>query len=608
MPRPFRTTAVGTVSLLKKDEEETIPCSVPGAPSVRTAGWIRDEVKKAVKHTRVRMTQFWREDGVNLVKVLRDVEEKKGAYPQGYRNLLYITNFSRTQQGQAQVVTKVLSLDDDALVQGLVCVEYTHEHIRFSWKVATIDNDKQAVDAKCLLEAAKSLADDYSDDPTACSFSASAQMTKGSEGEIQVLETTVPNINWAYSALWKYMAVMRERDPSFFLKVMVVTGEIGGRGVRYKTAKTHQFVLTDMFHAFAVSAKQQITAHGTGTLQIIGRLCTMAKDISECPTIKLWIPGDCWTLIKLWMEAFDTLPDLLEYKRGKGILTMEEALEQATRDPSIPFPHLQQLLTAPTGHNSRGERLYARPSHLLTPCKQLCQKLGEHPSVVRVASLRFNDRQEEMKAAMAEHAVAVAASIAEGDDEEASAAAAGPMPPVAPGEVSVAEPRDLRRNALNRKRSERYPHNSLGSRAERMALVNANQELKQVYSAVEDHFSMEVGTGYSNDESGWAMAADHVHIQDIENEGGTAHKISQKLQESAPHAIDVPAQLKILVSLGLIQTSEAFRHCRRLKEPLYWVPMDQGRPLAVDEDPSQISQGPAAKRRSRRPRGSPSKT
>ena len=82
----------------------------------------------------------------------------------------------------------------------------------------------------------------------------------------------MPNINWGYSVLWKYMTEMKKRDPSFFLKMMPLAGEIGARGVRYKSAKTHQFVLTDMFHAFAVSSTAQVCAHGTGTVQAIGRL------------------------------------------------------------------------------------------------------------------------------------------------------------------------------------------------------------------------------------------------------------------------------------------------------------------------------------------------
>ena len=597
MPEPFRTTAAGTISLLKRDEGEVIHCNVPGELPVRTAGWIKEQVKKCVK--RPRISQFWREDGVNLVKVLRDMEEKKDAYPQGYRNLLYMTNFSRTQQGQTQVVTKMLS-GEHALAKGLVCVEYTHKHIRFSWKVVTNDDKKPCVDGNCLLKAVKSLADD-TDDPMACSFSQNARMAPAPEGEIAMLETTVANINYAYSVLWKYKEAMREGDPAFFLKVMVVTGEIGGRGVRYKTAKTHQFVLTDMFHAFAVSSKQQITAHGTGTLQAIGRLCTMAANISECPTIKLWIPGDCWKLIKLWMECVDALTDLLEYKRSKGIITMEETLAQATRDPSLPFPHLQQLLTAPTGQNSRGERLYARSTHLSTPCKQLSKTLGEHPSCTPVESLRFDDRQEEMKSAMAEHAVKVAASNAEEDDPEASAAAEGPLPPVAPGEVSVPEPRDLPRRIVNRGKRSECQRPSLGSREERMVSVNANPALKRVYDTVEQHFPMEVGTGHMYDEAGGYGGNEIIDLQDMEDLGGTADDISKKINDSA--AINVPAQLKLLVMSGLVGSSEKWKYLKPQMVTRYWVPMDRGNPLAVDEDPSQCSQGSAAKRPRGRPRG-----
>ena len=600
MPEPFRTSEkTGMISLLQKATEVPIDCCVLGAPTVRTAGWIRDQAREAAKGSRIRMTQFWREDGVNVVKVLHDMQKNQGAYPQGYRNFLYMTNHSRTQQGQELVVTKVLSLDEENQVKGLICMEYTHKHIRLSWTVAKNADGTQAVDADCLLTAAKSLMDEYPDDPIACSFSESAQMTEAREGEIQTLTFTVPNINWGYSVLRKYMNERKRRDAAFFLMVMVVAGEIGGRGVRYKTAKTHELVLTDMFYAFAVSPTHQISAHGTGAMQALGRLCTMAADISECPTIKLWTPEHCWTLIKLWMEAFDRLTDLLDYKRQHGFLTMEEALARATRDHSIPFPHWQQLLTAPTGHNSKGHSLYARPSHLNTPSKQLIRKLAEHPMCVPVEPLRFDDGREEMKAAMAEHAVEIAAKTME-DNGESIAASEGPLPPVGPGEVSIAEPKDRHRRTVHR--GKRKGEHQLGPKEERMNIMSPSPDFQKVYEIMVRHFTMEVGTGYATDVEGLNVAGvDIVDINDIENFAGTVKDVSNKLAH--PHRSNIGSVLKALVSLGLVQVSSNFPRCRRLKQVRYWIPVDKGRTLAVDEDPLEYSQGSASRRG--RPSGKP---
>jgi len=271
MPHPFRTSCNGTITLRKKDEDEEIQLRDPNnnnALMYQTAGWLKEKAKKAVLQSKVRMDQFWREDGVNLVKVLRDMHDKQELYPQGYRNLLYMTNFSRGEKDQVKVAKMMLSLDgeNEVLTNGLICIEFTYQHVRLSWKAGPF------VDAHCLFESAKSLMREYVDEPTGYAFGDSCQMAMAAEGEIQTLESAVPNINWGYSVLWKYMTEMRKRDPSFFLKMMPLAGEIGARGVRYKSAKTHQFVLTDMFHAFAVSSTAQVCAHGTGTVQAIGRL------------------------------------------------------------------------------------------------------------------------------------------------------------------------------------------------------------------------------------------------------------------------------------------------------------------------------------------------
>lgn len=151
--------------------------------------------------------------------------------------------------------------------------------------------------------------------------------------------------------------------------------------MRYKSAKTHQFVLTDMFHAFAVSSTQQVCAHGTGVLQAISRLCSMDPELKDGPTRKLWMPANCWALTKLWMECFDHLPDLLKLKRDLetrdgNFLSMEELLKRVTQDPAQPFPCMQQMLTAPTGHKKNGDAPYVRPDHMLRPSKDRVEASG----------------------------------------------------------------------------------------------------------------------------------------------------------------------------------------------------------------------------------------
>ena len=478
MPWPFKTSANGTISLPKRLEDEemelfdrdntTAEGEIP--KMIQTAGWLRDKVKKAKTKSSERMDKFWRNDGVNLVHVLRDMHEKQEDYPQGYRNLLYMTNFSRQEKVQSNVVDLVLSFADvnngrdEALVMDLICVEYTYKHVRFSWIAGN------GVDGGCLLESCKALMDEPDDfnDSIGFSFGKTAAMSDDVEdGQIQQLESEVPNINWAYSALWKYKTSMKKSNPAFFLKVMVVAGEIGSRGVRYKAAKTHQFCLTDMFHAFDVSSTTQICAHGAGTLQSIGRLCSMVKNISECPKIKLWMPEDCWKMTNLWLEANDCLPDLLEKKRqleedkGAG-MTMRQLLKHVTQDEAIArdFSPMRKLLTGATGHNKRGAALYARDNHMITPCKNRAESLAKDPACLPSDPIEVDKDKDKRRAEMAEHLVHEAIKDdGEGDvDASSDVSEEGPCPPVARGKQSYPQPKKkVVRPAHNRHGTSAFP-------------------------------------------------------------------------------------------------------------------------------------------------------
>jgi len=454
MPSPFKTATNGTISLPKQsvdDEMILMDPRTPGGRMTQTAGWLRDKVKRAKTKSSERMDKFWRFDGVNLVRVLQDIHDKKEEYPESYRNLLYMTNFSRQEKDQVRVVDLVLSLGGEhkELVEDLICVEFTYKHLRFSWCAGGgVDKDTLKASVEWLKDGS------HRNDPVGFSFGERAVLSDAEDGEIQILETDVPNINWAYSVLWEYKTRMERKDPTFFLKVMVVAGEIGARGVRYKAAKTHQFCLTDMFHAFDLSSTMQICSHGAGTLQSIGRLCSMVRDLSKCPTITLWMPEDCWKLTKLWMEALDCLPDLLSKKlelehRTQTHLSMEDLLKHVTQDPATAsaFPDLQRLLTAPTGHNKKGDPLYARADHMLAPGKQRAEKLASDPGCLQAQPIELDLDKEERREEMAKNLVDQVAEGGSDDDDGSSSQESdeGPCPPVAKGERSVPQPKAKRR-------------------------------------------------------------------------------------------------------------------------------------------------------------------
>lgn len=75
--------------------------------------------------------------------------------------------------------------------------------------------------------------------------------------------------------------------------------------------------------------------------------------------------------------------------------------------------------------------------------------MSKHPACVRVDQVELNDRHEERRAEMADHYVERAA--AENDDESSNEEGGdGLLPPVAPGEKSIPQPKTLIRRTVNR--------------------------------------------------------------------------------------------------------------------------------------------------------------
>ena len=114
----------------------------------------------------------------------------------------------------------------------------------------------------------------------------------------------------------------------------------------------------------------------------------------------------------------------------------------------------------------------------IPPASNSFENWRSTPSACRSILYALNDGQEQMKAAMAEHAVEIAAKTMK-DNGESIATTEGPLPPVGPGEVSIAEPKDRPRRTVHRGKCK--GEHQLGSQEERMAFVNAIPEIKRVY-------------------------------------------------------------------------------------------------------------------------------
>jgi hypothetical protein len=332
-PPPFKIAANGTVTLPKKHEDELVH-----GTNMR-ARELRDKARVLNQNTRNNDNAFWRIDGENVLTMLRDLESKRGEYP--YRNALIMTPSTLRTEDKGRWAKKILSLKEDGLTDDLLTIEWSHKTVRFGW----VDLDEDEFDHAAL---------EFQNDPEAAGFV--RHMQTKHDGNRTFVTTTVANINMAYSIAHAYM-----RRTNRFLKIVVLAGEIGGRGVRYKTHVGHHLVLTDMFYSFAVLHSKALTVTAAAALQAVGRLCTMVPDPSSVPKITLWIPRECWAFVSHWMKVMDSLPMVYEAQlEGERIeRTVDRLLVQRPDE----FRELARHFATATGSGGRGKRHHACLDH-----------------------------------------------------------------------------------------------------------------------------------------------------------------------------------------------------------------------------------------------------
>ena len=475
VPQPFKRTAAGTITLPRLRADEAVHC--PNG-TICPAEHFRETAMEALGLTKVRADAFWYADGNNVTHILMDMEERKAEYPCGYRNALYMTNFSKSERGKQNFVSTILGFQGDSkrLSKGLVTIEYDHRYTRLTWLAGEVDEDVLAEAVQELLDSDDELAvewaracawgkgsataaeDDEADEIESVSSLSSSEPT--STTAAHTLVSLCSNINYAYSVLHKYICKMRARpqaagDPPFFLKMLAFAGEIGARGVRYKSAE-HALVLTDMYYAFNVSATTQVTAHGAAVIQAIGRLCTLVLDLDGTPDIKLWIPSNCWDFCELWLDVMDSLPALYAHKQSGE--TTEELIERlATTQPPPPeFGRVFQHFAAPTGYNKKGAPFFARLDHRFTKAKTFAEQLAESTALAGTAPapIDVEDNTVEMREATRIQAVDIAIQRGEAarqadpddeDDEDAAHGVHAVMGPPAIGNLpSVPQPKRVK--------------------------------------------------------------------------------------------------------------------------------------------------------------------
>lgn len=373
------------------------------AGSQWTAGGVHHAVQELVKQTGIKRKGFWFSDGNNVRHLLEDMEVHRASYPQGYRNVLVITNYTKQGNMLKNWVHTVLGFSGTEMRDGmrcpngdltkdLVCIEWFHKYVRFSWVEREVDEDlfheavdwlkKEPSDGDCmeLWAEGKAFAEELQWCPRpSVDADDSDAMDSGAHRGVSCA-TQRSNINFAYSVLHKYKELLTARnaargDPTF-LKMMVFTGEIGGRGCNYKTAGKHQFVLTDEFFKFDVKFDGQMTMHAAAAIQVLGRVNTCVADPENAPPIKLWTPRSNWAYCLMWQGAMNELPRYHSLKQLSE--SYGELMQRIVVDPhGLGCPNIRRMFGSPQAVGRGGKLCWHHLDHQKAKGKQVAEKTHE---------------------------------------------------------------------------------------------------------------------------------------------------------------------------------------------------------------------------------------
>lgn len=362
-----------------------------------TAGDLYRRAKQLVKHSGIKRKGFWFADGSNVRHILEDMEVNRDAYPQGYRNVLITTNYTRQGNMLKNWVHTVLGFSGTEMREGmrcpngdltkdLICVEWFHKYVRFNWVFGEVDEPlfRQAInslklesdDVKCSHLYSEGCA--FADEMVWCDRSGVDGGDSDAAAQRGVsCATPRSNINFAYSVMHKYKELLTakhaEDGQPTFLKMMVFAGEIGGRGCNYKTAGTHRFVLTDQFFKFDVKSDGQMTMHAAAAIQIAGRCNTCVADPESAPPIKLWICRSSWAYLRMWHAAMNELPRYHQLKRLDE--SYGDLMERIVRDHGgLGCPNLRRMFGSPQAEGKGGKLCWHYLDHQKAKGKQVAEQ------------------------------------------------------------------------------------------------------------------------------------------------------------------------------------------------------------------------------------------
>ena len=357
---------------LRRDEEQE-----------RAYQRIKGMYEQAREHQRGQ--SIWQQDGEAIQEMLFDMIVDGGG--EDYRHALIISDKTKTIHKQRALADDILgnfSGADSLAVATFNCVDGVA--VRFSAAMhAAGDVLQQAFEA--TQRAARALQQDKEARGLPSGGAALVGQVSLSHDRL-VLAPTLP------------IGVMYEGLKRLCSRIVVVTGEIGGRGVAYHDL-AHERILTDMYTAQEVFADASITQHGELLTQILGRLNTIegfsARGV-PVPRVQLWATRSVHDLHKQVLEEVRELCEAVirekdyrlalwsrplwitgETRGGQPIpLRMSRPAFSAKREAGMRGGGRRKA--AITDRRHRGLRL-TRPAPLcgLFPARSLCRCLERLP-------------------------------------------------------------------------------------------------------------------------------------------------------------------------------------------------------------------------------------
>lgn len=225
-----------------------------------------------------------KKDGEGIELMVVSMMTSKDAF----RNGLIISDNTKNTSEQDRLFWYLRDRYESFFDQGLALVKWDCKSIKITFTTTAImQNPSIMADVRIKLEALRVV----------------VKATDGDEvmqGRECVVIEKQPRISHVLEAL---------KDLCY--RTLIITGEIGGRGVPYHSI-CNKRILTDMFTGQSVSETTEVTAHGEYLIQLLGRLNTIHCLFDSAPMIRLWASESVHRLHMLHLSQVDEAVKLVQ--------------------------------------------------------------------------------------------------------------------------------------------------------------------------------------------------------------------------------------------------------------------------------------------------------